>query len=81
MWKLLGRIETETLSELGRLLATEGAAAKLVLDLSEVRLAGEEAVKFLASCEENGTKLLNCPAYIRDWITRQRNGANQDEPQ
>jgi anti-anti-sigma regulatory factor len=74
--KLSGRIEAEELSELKTALATEASAENLVLDLSEVDLAGQEAVKFLASYEARGTRLRNCPAYIRDWITRERNGAH-----
>jgi anti-anti-sigma regulatory factor len=74
--QLSGRIEAEELSELKTALATEASAENLVLDLSEVDLAGQEAVKFLANYEARGARLRNCPAYIRDWITRERNGAH-----
>jgi Domain of unknown function (DUF4259) len=30
------------------------------------------AVKLLAVCETNGTELRNCPAYIREWVSRER---------
>jgi hypothetical protein len=26
---------------------------------------------FLARCEENGIRVENCPAYIREWILRE----------
>jgi hypothetical protein len=29
-------------------------------------------VEFLALNEANGIALRNCPAYIREWITRER---------
>jgi hypothetical protein len=74
--KLSGRLEAGGLSALRELCASETVPDNLVLDLSEVKLAGQEAVKFLAGCEARGTRLRNCPAYIRDWVTRERNGAH-----
>jgi hypothetical protein len=44
-----------------------------VLDLHEVWLVDREAVRFLAWCEAQGARLVHCPAYIREWITRVRN--------
>jgi anti-anti-sigma regulatory factor len=70
--KLIGRIEAEGLSELRRFFESH-AGADVVLDLGEVDLAGRDAVVFLAHYEARGTRLRNCPAYIRDWITRERN--------
>jgi len=35
-----------------------------------------EAVKFLARYESNAVELRNCPAYIREWIKRERTDAN-----
>jgi len=40
--------------------------------LAEVELVDREAVKLLAQAEANGIQLKNCPAYIREWITRER---------
>jgi len=31
-----------------------------------------EVVKLLAVCETNGTEVRNCPAYIREWVSRER---------
>jgi hypothetical protein len=74
--KLIGRIEAEGLSELRSLFESQDNSENLVLDLSEVNLAGRDAVVFLAHCEARGTRLVNCPAYIRDWIRRERNGTH-----
>jgi anti-anti-sigma regulatory factor len=74
--KLSGRIEADGLSELKKACAAAGNTENVVLDLAEVDLAGHDAVKFLAACEQAGTTLRNCPAYVRDWITRERNGGN-----
>jgi hypothetical protein len=69
---LSGRIEVEDLAELQRLLQSEATDHSFVLDLKDVRLVNREAVIFLADREADGTKLRNCPAYIREWIGRER---------
>jgi predicted metal-binding protein len=45
----------------------------IVLDLRDVRLADRNAVKFLRDCEADGMKLENCPAYVREWMEREKN--------
>ena len=66
-----GRIEAEDVKDLRQLLDLETAGQKrLVLNLSDVTLVNEGAVKFLADCEADSIKLENCPAYIREWIER-----------
>jgi ABC-type transporter Mla MlaB component len=77
-----GRLEAEELFELQRALLTEQEACqKVELDLQGVRLVDHEVVSFLACCEAGGTKLRNCPPYIREWIGRERNdGARNGEP-
>jgi hypothetical protein len=42
------------------------------LDLKEVNLVSREVVTFFARCKEGGMGLNNCPAYIREWIARER---------
>ncbi|HLX82762.1 MAG TPA: hypothetical protein VKR59_02625 [Terriglobales bacterium] len=54
-----------------RILAEEYDANNFVLDLEEMKLVGQEAVSFLADCQARGTKLRNCPAYIKEWIARE----------
>ena len=44
----------------------------IVLDLQDVRLADRDAVKFLRDCEADGMKLENCPAYVREWMEREK---------
>ena len=70
LFTLSGRIEEEGVKELRQLLALETDGRQLVLDLRDVTLVNESAVKFLARCEADSTKLENCPAYIREWIKR-----------
>ena len=68
--KLVGRIQTEHLSELRAQLDAIGGS--VVLDLGEVSLVNVDVVRFLGTCESKGTELLNCPAYIRKWIDNER---------
>jgi hypothetical protein len=44
----------------------------VALDLEEVILVDREAVMLLAHSEANGIELRNCPAYIREWVARER---------
>jgi anti-anti-sigma regulatory factor len=70
IFSLCGRIDATEVPELQRLMAAEGQKY-VVLDLKEVKLIDREAVRFLARCKENGIKVENCPAYIREWILRE----------
>ena len=69
---LSGRIKAEEVPELQRLFKVEGQDHRIVLDLKEVKLVDRHTVRFLACCEANGTQLENCPAYIREWIVREK---------
>ena len=44
----------------------------IAIDLKEVLLVDREAVRLLELSETNGTELRNCPAYVREWIMRER---------
>jgi len=70
---LSGRIEREHLSELQRLIDEDAPHELVTLDLADVRLVDREAVGFLARSEKTGIRLENCPAYIREWISRDEN--------
>ena len=70
MYTLSGRMEVEQVPELKELLDRDDR--NIILDLRDVRLADREAVKFLRSCEKDGMKLENCPAYVREWMDREK---------
>ena len=70
--RLSGRIQAEQVSELKQMFELEKNNPRVVLDMQEVRLADREAVRFLGNCEAAGMKLENCPAYIREWIDREK---------
>jgi len=67
--RISGRIAGEDLDVL-RTALEEGRL--VAIDLSEVELVDRDAVKLLGRTEANGIELRNCPAYIREWITRER---------
>ena len=73
--KLIGRIRAEHLDELRRQIAA--SAPSIVLDLEEVELVDAEVVRFLSACETEGIRLLNCSAYIREWIDRERDAESK----
>jgi anti-anti-sigma regulatory factor len=67
-----GQMNAEHVDELKTLLKSEAAARQIVLDLKDLTLVDRDAVSFLKSSEAKGIELKNCPAYIREWITRER---------
>ena len=72
IFTLSGRIEAEDIDELRKLLELEGADSHIALDLKDVTLVDRDAIKYLADCEADGTKLENCPPYVRKWIGQER---------
>jgi hypothetical protein len=73
--KLMGRIRAEHLDELKAQIAT--SAPEIVLELGEVSLVDADAVRFLSTCESAGIQLLNCSAYIREWIVREQESSSK----
>jgi anti-anti-sigma regulatory factor len=71
---LSGRMDGENVVELQDLFASESQGQPIVLDLRDLTLVDQDAVNYLERCEADGIRFKNCPAYIREWITRQRNG-------
>ena len=73
VFTISGRMEAENVSELEALFRSEVKSVRMILDLRNLSLVDQDAVKFLDRCESEGVVLKNCPAYIREWITRRRN--------
>lgn len=70
--KLSGRMDAENIGELQTLVRQETDGRRIVLDLKDLTLVDQNAVSFLKGCEEHNITIKNCPAYIREWITRER---------
>jgi hypothetical protein len=70
VFALSGHMKAEEVVELKELFDTDHRT--IVLDLRDLRLADRDAVKFLRDCEAGGIKLENCPAYVREWIAKEK---------
>jgi hypothetical protein len=68
--RVSGRIHAEDVEMFRELLGQENIG--VAIDLEEVVLVDREAVALFAFYEANGTELRNCPAYIREWVSRER---------
>lgn len=58
------------------MIEAEDEGRPIILDLIDVTLVDRDAVKFLERCEAANIKLKNCPPYVREWITREREATN-----
>ncbi len=75
--RISGRIAAQDVDMLRALLEQETSA--VAIDLKEVLLVDREAVKLLALHESDGAELRNCPAYIREWVTRERERDDENQ--
>ena len=73
---LCGRLQAANLGELKAQLQSEAEGRRIILDLKDLTLVDRDAVRFLERCEADSIKLKNCPAYIREWIVRERMQGN-----
>jgi len=69
---LSGQMDAEHVAQLQTLISSETSGQRIVLDLKDLTLAGQDVVSFLALCEAQAITLKNCPAYIRVWIDGER---------
>ena len=68
--RLSGRIQSDQIVSIRSEL--DGNCASKTLNLSEVTLVDLGVVRFLISCEDDGIELIQCPAYVREWMIRER---------
>src|SRR5262249_45351049 len=72
VFALSGWLEAQRIEELQGLCELQRDASAIILDLRAIRLADRGAVRFLARCEARGVRLENCPAYIREWMEKEK---------
>jgi anti-anti-sigma regulatory factor len=72
IFSVSGRMDAENLDELKKLFIAEARGRRISLDLKELTLVDQDAVTFLERCEADNIQLKNCSAYIREWITSER---------
>jgi len=65
-------MEEYDIVELQTLIGSEAKGVQITLDLKDLTLVNQDAIDFLERCEDENITLRNCPAYIREWIRRQR---------
>jgi hypothetical protein len=65
-------MDVENVGDLKAPFGSEPNGHPVVFELLDLRLVDEDAIHFLESCEAEGVDLRNCPTYIRQWITRER---------
>jgi hypothetical protein len=69
-----GRMDAENVAGLKTMFSSEANGRPIVLDLKDLILVDQDAVSFLERCEADSIRLRHCPAYIREWITKERGG-------
>lgn len=65
-----GKVCKDALPAIGRFIAAEQKHKRVVLlDLSEVTLLDPAAARFFREKISHGAELVNCPGYIKNWIS------------
>ena len=72
--RISGRLDGKNLAELKKLIESDQTDRRIVLELRELTLVDQDAVRFLEECDSDGIELQNCAPYICEWIERQRDG-------
>jgi anti-anti-sigma regulatory factor len=68
--RISGRLTAEQLEVLRAAVGEE--RGDVAIDLRDVSLLDGDVVRFLAIIEADGGALRNCPAYVREWVNRER---------
>ena len=69
--KVSGQIGVNDLTQLQEIVSRERHDG-LVLDLCELRLIDADGIQFLIRCEARGIGVVNCAAYIREWMSKEK---------
>ena len=72
VFTLSGGMDEEAIAHLEQLIRSEASGSRIVLDLKDLTLVGQEGISFLERCEASGITMKNCAGYIREWVTRSR---------
>lgn len=68
---LNGKFSEEALPELEQSISeARGSHQQIYIDLSEVTLVDRKAVQYFSEQAGRNIKLVNCPIYLRRWITQ-----------
>ena len=72
LFTVSGAVAEDYVAELERIVAAEADVQRLALDLNEVTHVTREGVRLLARLEARGIRILGCPEYLRQWISREK---------
>jgi hypothetical protein len=75
--RLSGELRSEQIDDVRTEIASGGP--RVTLDLGEVDLVDIDAVRFLNACEAQDVELVNCSAYIREWMFQERTRGKNSE--
>ena len=68
---LNGKLSEDSLGALDEsIAAARRTSQQVVMDLSEVTLVDRKAVQYLADQFSHDVRIVNCPVYLRRWITQ-----------
>jgi ABC-type transporter Mla MlaB component len=68
---LNGKFSEDALAELDQSISeARGANQRIYIDLSEVTLVDRKAVQYFTEQAGQDLTLVNCPIYLRRWITQ-----------
>jgi anti-anti-sigma regulatory factor len=68
--RLSGRIDRDDVDTVREMIGRE--KDPIAIDLTEVVLVDRDVVRLFATSELNGIELRNCPAYIREWVSKEK---------
>ena len=74
VFAISGRLDAQHIAELETLIGAEGKDRRIILDLKDMTLTGQDGIDFFIRCEASEIALVNCDPYVREWITRQQSG-------
>jgi hypothetical protein len=75
--RLSGELRSEQLDDLCA--EIERGGPRVTMDLHEVDLVDIDAVRFLNICEAQDVEVVNCSAYIREWMFQERERERNSE--
>lgn len=73
-----GEVDSEHAAQLRELLTID-SGRRVLLNLEDVTLVDRAAVRFLARIEAEGSRIINCPEYVRTWIAAE-NTNHEENP-
>jgi anti-anti-sigma regulatory factor len=71
-------MDSQHVLELQQLLALE-PNGRFVLDLNDVTFVDRAAVRFLTRAESARIQIVNCPEYVRSWMSAETDEVHPDD--